>query len=142
MNKATLHFKINESENDLNDKFKKENEIINNSINKYLTYSWDIRVNYEIINDNLIIGQYFRYNNYIFNSKDSIIDDKIFGLINLNFGSDAKFKIYFDKTGINYKIRDSKMFSDDLLSQFKEPKNQSISLNFNEFIFIYFYFGN
>ena len=107
-----------------------------------MTYSWDIRVNYEIINDNLIIGQYFRYNNYIFNSKDSIIDDKIFGLINLNFGSDAKFKIYFDKTGINYKIRDSKMFSEDLLSQFKEPKNQSISLNFNEFIFIYFYFGN
>ena len=35
MNKATLHFKINESENDLNDKFKKENELINNSINKY-----------------------------------------------------------------------------------------------------------
>ena len=142
MNKATLHFKINESENDLNDKFKKENELINNSINKYLTYSWDIRANYEIINDNLIIGQYFRYNNYIFNAKNSIIDDKIFGLINLNFESDVKFKIYYDKTGINYKIRDNKMFSDDLLNQFKEPKNQSISLNFNEFIFIYFYFGN
>ena len=34
------------------------------------------------------------------------------------------------------------MFSDDILSQFKEPKNQSISLKNNEFVFIYFYFGN
>ena len=142
MNKATLLFKIIESGNDLNEKFKQANELINNSINKYLTYSWDIRANYEVINKNLIIGQYFRYNNYIFNLQGTTINNKDFGTINLNFKTDVKFKIYYDKTGINYKLKDSKMFSDDILNKFKEPKNQSISLNFNEFIFIYFYFQN
>ena len=140
MNKATLLFKIIESGNDLKGQFKQTNDLINNSINKYLTYSWDIRANYEIINNNLIIGQYFRYNNYIFNTLED--NDKKFGTINLNFETNVKFKIYFDKTGINYKLKDSKMFSDDILMKFKEPKNQSISLHFNEFIFIYFYFQN
>ena len=34
---------------------KRCNELINNMVNKYLTYSEDIRANYEIINENLII---------------------------------------------------------------------------------------
>ena len=145
MNKATILFEIKESGKDLDDKIKQSNELINNNINKYLTFSWDIRANYEIINDNLIIGQFFRYNNYIFNNKDLEVDDKKFGIISLNFEGDVKFKIFYDKTGINYKTKNeggNKMFSDDILSQFKEPKNQSISLKNNEFVFIYFYFGN
>ena len=104
MNKATLLFKIIEGGNDLNEKFKKANELINNSINKYLTYSWDIRVNYEVINKNLIMGQYFRYNNYIFNLQGTTINNKDFGTIGLNFETDVKFKIYYDKTGLNYKL--------------------------------------
>ena len=145
MNKATILFEIKESKKDLDDKIKESNDLINNNINKYLTFSWDIRANYEIINNNLIIGQFFRYNNNIFNNKDLEVDDKKFGIISLNFEGDVKFKIFYDKTGINYKTKNeggSKMFSNDILSLFKEPKNQSISLKNNEFVFIYFYFGN
>ena len=142
MNKATLMFKINESGNDLDTKIKESNDLINTMINKYLTYSSDIRTNYEIINEYLIIGQYFRYNNYIFNSKNLKQDDTNYGKISLNFESDVKFKIYWDKTGINYKLKDGKIFTEEILKEFKEPKNQSISLKNNEFIFIYFYFGN
>ena len=144
MNKAVVLFRIKgEGDNYLNNKIKEENDLINNNINKYLFFSEDIRANYEIINDNLIIGQYFRYNNYIFNSNNLKNDNNDnFGIININFPSDTKFKIYCDKTGINYKIRHEKMFSDEMLKEFKEPKNQSFSLKYNEFIFIYFYFEN
>ena len=142
MNKATLMFKIRELGNDLSTKIKESNELINNKVNKYLVYSEDIRANYEIINENLIIGEYFRYNNYIFNSKNLKQDDKNYGTISINFEGDVKFKIYWDKTGINYKIKSGNIFTEEILKEFKEPKNQSISLKNNEFIFIYFYFGN
>ena len=142
MNKATLMFKMGDNGGNFNEKIKESNDLINNNINKYLNYSWDIRANYEIINDNLIIGQYFRYNNYLFNSKNLKQEDNNFGKVSLNFEGDVKFKIKCDKTGINYKIRGGQMFNDELLKEFKEPKNQSISLKNNEFIFIYFYFGN
>ena len=143
MNKAVVMFRIRgNSDDNLNNKFKEQNELINNNMNKYLTFSEDIRANYEIINDNLIIGQYFRYNNYIFNSNNLKIDNDNFGIIKLDFPNNTKFKIYCDKTGISYRTRQEKMFSDEMLKEFKEPKNQSISLKYNEFIFIYFYFGN
>ena len=142
MNKATLMFKVREAGNDLSTKIKESNELINNMVNKYLSYSEDIRANYEIINENLIIGEYFRYNNYIFNSKNLKQDDINYGTISINFEGDVKFKIYWDKTGINYKIKNGNTFTEEILKEFKEPKNQSISLKNNEFIFIYFYFGN
>jgi hypothetical protein len=142
MNKATLMFKVREAGNDLSTKIKESNELINTMVNKYLSYSEDIRANYEIINENLIIGEYFRYNNYIFNSKNLKQDDNNYGTISINFEDDAKFKIYWDKTGINYKIKNGNTFTEEILKEFKEPKNQSISLKNNEFIFIYFYFGN
>ena len=142
MNKATLMFKVRESGNDLSTKIKESNELINTMVNKYLSYSEDIRANYEIINENLIIGEYFRYNNYIFNSKNLKQDDSNYGTISINFEGDVKFKIYWDKTGINYKIKNGNTFTEEILKEFKEPKNQSISLKNNEFIFIYFYFGN
>ena len=142
MNKATLMFKVREAGNDLSTKIKESNELINNMVNKYLSYSEDIRANYEIINENLIIGEYFRYNNYIFNSKNLKQDDSNYGTISINFEGDVKFKIYWDKTGINYKIKNGNTFTEEILKEFKEPKNQSISLKNNEFIFIYFYFGN
>lgn len=142
MNKATLMFKLRDSGNNLNEKIKEYNDQINNSINKYLTYSWDIRANYEIINEFLIIGQFFRYNNYLFNNKFLKQDDNNFGTISLKFEGDVNFKIYWDKTGVNYKLRGGKIFDDEILKEFKEPKNQSISLKNNEFVFIYFYFGN
>ena len=66
MNKATLMFKVREAGNDLSTKIKESNELINTMVNKYLTYSEDIRANYEIINRNLIIGIYFRFHNYFF----------------------------------------------------------------------------
>ena len=142
MNKATLLFEIKENDNNLDAKIKETNDLINNNINKYLTFSSDIRASYEIINENLIIGQYFRYNNYIFNSKELTTDDNDNnGNIKLNFEKDSKFKIYWDKTGINYTLKEKKTFNEDILKQFKEPKNQTISLKNNEFIFIYFYFG-
>ena len=141
LNKATLLFKIKENGKDLETKIKEDNELINNRINKYLTFSWDIRANYEIINNNLIIGQYFRYNNYIFNPINYKQDDNNFGIISLNFETDTKFKIYYDKTGISYKLK-GKMFTDEIMNQFKVPKKETISLKNNEFIFIYYYFDN
>ena len=141
LNKATLLFKIKENGKDLETKIKEDNELINNRINKYLTFSWDIRANYEIINNNLSIGQYFRYNNYIFNPINYKQDDNNFGIISLNFETDTKFKIYYDKTGISYKLK-GKMFTDEIMNQFKVPKKETISLKNNEFIFIYYYFDN
>lgn len=65
----------------------------------------DIRANYELINNNLVIGEYFRYNNYFFNfEKNNESDDKAFGLISLNFDDNTNFKIYSDEKGINYGI--------------------------------------
>ena len=143
LNKATILFKIKpDNENDIKEKIEKNNEANNNAINKYISISWDIRANYEIINDKLIIGQYFRYNNYIFNSDNMKEDDTVFGLIKLNFEEGTKFKVYWDKTGYSYKTKTDKMFSDEILKQFKEPKDINISLKYNEFIFIYYYFGN
>lgn len=142
LNKATILFKIKECDNDLSDIMKQSNELLSNIQNKYITISWDIRANYEIINDNLVIGRYFRYNNYIFNSENLKDDNDNFGNINLNFEGDVKFKIFCDKTGINYKTKDNnEIISKEILDKFQEPKKQKISLKYNEFIFIYFYFG-
>ena len=142
LNKATILFKIKECDNDLSDIMKQSNELLSNIQNKYITISWDIRANYEIINDNLVIGRYFRYNNYIFNSENLKDDNDNFGNINLNFEGDVKFKIFYDKTGINYKTKDNnEIISKEILDKFQEPKKQKISLKYNEFIFIYFYFG-
>ena len=142
LNKATILFKIKECDNDLSDIMKQSNELLSNIQNKYITISWDIRANYEIINENLVIGRYFRYNNYIFNSENLKDDNDNFGNINLNFEGDVKFKIFCDKTGINYKTKDNnEIISKEILDKFQEPKKQKISLKYNEFIFIYFYFG-
>ena len=143
LNKATIMFKINSDKNNIKENVDKNNDIVNSMINKYISISWDIRTNYEIINDKLIIGQYFRYNNYLFNN-DKINKDNnnMFGLIKLNFDNDCKFKVYWDKTGINYKIKSNEILSEDIKNQFKEPKDINISLKYNEFIFIYYYFGN
>ena len=70
MNKTFVMFRTKgEVDRYLNNKIIEENYLINNNINKYF-FSEDIRTNYEIINNNLIIGQFSKYNNYISNSNN------------------------------------------------------------------------
>ena len=143
LNKATILFKIDSVKDDIIiQKMNKNNELINDMINKYISISWDIRTNYQIINEKLIIGQYFRYNNYLFNNEKMKEDDSMFGLVKINFDKECKFKVYWDKTGYNYKLKDINMFSDEIKKQFKEPNDINISLKYNEFVFVYYYFEN
>ena len=145
LNTATMIFKINEINKDsnLNDIVKKNNDLINDKINKYINISPDIRANYELINNNLVIGEYFRYNNFFFN-KVINYDEKndSFGKILINFDFDSKFKIFIDKTGIKYNIKKENKINDEIKNKFISPKSQSLSLNYNEFFYIYFYFEN
>ena len=145
LNTATMIFKINEINKDsnLNDIVKQNNDLINDKINKYINISPDIRANYELINNNLVIGEYFRYNNFFFN-KVINYDEKndSFGKILINFDYDSKFKIFIDKTGIKYNIKKENKINDEIKNKFISPKSQSLSLNYNEFFYIYFYFEN
>ena len=53
-------------------------------IYKNIKVAPDIRANYELINVNLFIGEYFRYNNFFFNVENNIeIDDKSYGIISI-----------------------------------------------------------
>ena len=143
MNTGLFYFKINKDKI-LKDEFKKNNELRNKMIVKCLKISPDIRANYEIINRNLIIGIYFRFHNYFFNSENINNDnaDNSFGSISMKFDYDTKFKIYYDKTGINYNIKKGYVLNDEIKSKLITPKDQTLSLKINEFLYIYFYFEN
>ena len=88
-NTAILMFKIDNEGTQFEQKINENNKIINNILDKYLKISPDIRSSYQVIHNNLIIGEYFRYNNYFFNinqNKSIDISDEIdFGKITLNF---------------------------------------------------------
>ena len=143
MNTGIFMFKINKDTLDAKKKFEENNELKNKMINNCLTISPDIRVNYEIINNNLIIGEYFRYNNYYFDyENNSKNDDKSFGKILINFDYDIKFKIYIDKNGINYLNKGTKILENTIKLKLSVPKKKTLSVNPNEYIFIYFYFDN
>ena len=145
MNTATLLFQIFDNNStfiELNDKFSRDNELKNKMINEYLKISPDIRANYELINNNLIIGEYFRYNNYFFNIDNHENNDIPFGTILMNFDHSPKFKIYYDKTGINYNKKDGNIVNSDIKSKLFSPKSEKLTLENNEFLYIYFYFEN
>ena len=142
LNVATLLFKLNSSNIlEYAQKANMNNELIKTEINKYLLISPDIRANYEVIKNNLIIGIYFRYNNYFFNMDDNEYKHKSFGKISLNFNEDPKFKIYYDKTGINYFTKNEEIFGLAFKNKLMEPKDISLTLENNEFLYIYYYFG-
>ena len=136
MNSGAFYFKIN----NLKDEFKKSNELRNRMISKCISISPDIRANYEIINKNLIIGVYFRFHNYFFNL--DVNDENSLGIISMKFDYDTKFRIYYDKTGIYYNIKKGNILNDEIKSKLIAPKEQTLHLNINEFLFIYFYFEN
>ena len=143
MNTGLFYFKINNNKN-LKDEFQKNNELENKMIINYLTISPDIRANYEIINRNLIVGIYFRFHNYFFNSENNDSDnaDNSLGIISMKFDYDTKFKIYYDNTGINYNIKKGYILNDEIKRKLITPKDQTLYLKINEFLFIYFYFEN
>ena len=143
-NTATILFKIKEikSDKNLQEQIGKENNLINNLISKYLIISPDIRVNYELISNNLIIGEFFRYYNKYFNIERNEKEEDIFENISMNFDENTKFKIYYDKTGINYKIKEKSIIGDDIKSKLQSPSNFKLTIKRNEFIYIYFYFDN
>ena len=98
----------------------------------------------QIINRNLIVGIYFRFHNYFFNSENNDSDnaDNSLGIISMKFDYDTKFKIYYDNTGINYNIKKGYILNDEIKRKLITPKDQTLYLKINEFLFIYFYFEN
>ena len=140
-NTATIMFKINNINKimEIEDKMKKENNVIDDLINKYLIISPDIRSNFELINNNLIIGEFFRYNINYFNKNNNKEYNESFGTISMNFNNDAKFKIYYDKTGLYYNKKEESL-SEEIKDKLKSPNNLKLSIERNEFLYIYFYF--
>ena len=141
-NTATILFKVKKTEKNLNKKLVKENNLINDLINKYLIVSPDIRANYELISSNLIIGEFFRYNINYFDKDINKNNDEFFGNISINFDENAKFRIYYDKTGIKYNRKGDTILLDEIKSNLKPPKDVKLIIDKNEFIYIYFYFDN
>ena len=142
-NTATLMFKINNTNNamDYEEQIKKENNLINDLVSKYLVISPDIRANYELIDNNLIIGEFFRYNNYLFNKDNYKEKKESFGNILMNFDNDCKFKIYYDKTGIYYNKKEKTLFK-EIKEKLKSPNDIKLYIERNQFLYIYFYFNN
>ena len=140
-NSATLLFNIKKDKEDFNNKIIEKNNLVNNKFNQYINISNNIRASYQFIHNNLIIGEYYSFNIELYNNKNSKNDENNYIFIKLNFPNEVKFKIFFDKTGINYNKR-----KNVLNSKQKEklivPKNQFFKLNTNEFLFKYFYFEN
>ena len=145
-NTAILMFKIEDEGNYFGKQSFENNYLLNHLFDKHLIISPDIRATYQLIHKNLVIGEYFRYNNYFFNinkSKEIDESDKLsFGKINLIYNDEVTFRIFYDKYGINYSRNDSIIFNPQQLEKLIIPQNLTFLLNYNEFLFIYFYFDN
>ena len=145
-NTAILMFKIEKERKNFKHKIIENNKLLNNLFDKYLKISPDIRASYQVIHNNLIIGEYFRYNNYFYNINQNIFinesNEANFGKIALNFTDEIKFKILYDKKGINYNKNETNILNSQQKEKLIITKNQILSIEYNEFIFIYFYFGN
>ena len=136
-NSAFIMFKIIEDENI--DKFIKErNDKVKEYITKNINISPDIRCHYEIIHNNLIIGIFFRYFNSYFDLNNKI-NDSDSGHIKFNFSEKPKFRIYHDNKGIEYNKIKGDIINSERLKRYETPKDQSFSLQTNEFLYIYFY---
>ncbi len=140
-NTGVLIFKIDE-ENNIDAKIKEQNNILYN-FTKYIEISPDIRASYQLIDTNLVIGEYFKYyNHYFLNNKTNSTDQVKSGKIIINFPDNVNFKIYHDKKGINYLKNGTDSLSPQIKERLIVPKNKVFSLKNNEFIFIYFYVDN
>ena len=148
-NSATIMFKIIDEGSNFEEKINRNNELINKLFDKNVQVSPDIRANYQIIHENLIVGEYFRYNNYYFN-KNNIekINEKEkskYGKIKFRFkdnGVIPKFKIFYDTRGIYYSQIKERILNSKQKQKLLKPENQHFSLEYNEFLYIYFYFKN
>ena len=135
-NSASLFFKI-EKENNLQQKINEKNKPVFDMFNKNIKTSPDIRSSYQIVNSNLIIGEYFRYNNEIYNSNK--VDENNFGNVSFDFPDDSKFNIFYDETGVNYNVK----FNSNNINSYPKiitSKKQSFKIEKNAFLYIYFYF--
>lgn len=135
-NSASLFFKI-EKENNLHQKINEKNKPVIDIFNKNIKTSPDIRSSYQLVNNNLIIGEYFRYNNEIYNSNK--VDENNFGNVSFDFPDDTKFNIFYDETGVNYNVK----FNSNNINSYPKiisSKKQSFKVEKNAFLYIYFYF--
>ena len=137
-NSASLFFKI-EKENDLQKKIDSKNKPIIDIFNQNIKTSPDIRSSYQLVNNNLVIGEYFRYNNVIYNSNK--VNENNFGNVSVNFPDDVKFEIFYDETGVNYNVK----YNNNNINSYPKlinPKNQSFKIEKNSFLYIYFCFND
>ena len=146
-NSATLMFKIIDEGSNLEEKIFRNNELFKELFDKNLKVSPDIRAIYQIFHENLIVGEYFRYNNYFFNRNISEqINEKEkleYGKIIFNFiDIIPNYKIFYDKRGVYYSQVKERILNEQQKKKLEIPKNQVFSLEHNEFLYIYFYIEN
>ena len=136
-NSAFILFKIREETN-IDKAIKERNDKIKEYLTKNVEISPDIRCHYETIDNKLVIGIYFRYYNsyFDFSNKTNEADS---GLIKFNFSEKPKFRIYHDNKGIEFNKIRGDIINAERLKEFVTPKDQSFSLEPNEFLYIYFY---
>lgn len=136
-NSAFILFKIKEETN-IDKAIKERNDKIKEYLTKNVEISPDIRCHYETIDNKLVIGIYFRYYNsyFDFSNKTNEADS---GLIKFNFSEKPKFRIYHDNKGIEFNKIRGDIINAERLKEFVTPKDQSFSLEPNEFLYIYFY---
>ena len=144
-NTAILMFKIEDTGVNFEKKLYENNILLYNLFDKHIKTSPDIRVYYQLILKNLIIGEFFRYSNNFFNinhKKEINAGEELnYGKIDLNFNDNDKvnFKIYYDEYGIDYNRNETYIFNPEQEEKFMLPKNLTLSLGYDEFLFIYFY---
>ena len=136
-NSAFIMFKITEEQN-IDKVIKERNDKIKEDITKNIQISSDIRCHYELVHNNLVIGIFFRYYNSYFDFNKTVNDSNS-GKIQFNFSENPKFRIYHDNKGIDYNIIRGDVVNKDKLKEYQIPKDQSFSLEPNEFLYIYFY---
>ena len=117
---------------------KERNDKIKEDITKNIQISSELRCHYELVHNNLVIGIFFRYYNSYFDFNKTVNDSNS-GKIQFNFSENPKFKIYHDNKGIDYNIIRGDVVNKDKLNEYQIPKDQSFSLEPNEFLYIYFY---
>jgi hypothetical protein len=102
-------------------------DIVNSELSNCILISENIREQYQIVHNKLIIGQYYVYYDDYFNSKKN----ENIGFVSLRF-SNKKIKIKIDNNGIT--------FNDNVIKKFMGNQNFDIKIRENDLIFIYYYF--
>jgi hypothetical protein len=102
-------------------------DIVNSELSNCILISENIREQYQIVHNKLIIGQYYVYYDDYFNSKKN----ENIGFVSLRF-SNKKITIKIDNNGIT--------FNDNVIKKFMGNQNFDIKIRENDLIFIYYYF--